>query len=74
MKRDMSGTIGKNDRRTKETHPTHSGSAMIDGKGYWISGWVKSSARGGSFLSLAFKQKEQQEEAIPVEFNDDMPF
>ena len=74
MKRDMSGTIGKNDRRTKETHPTHSGSAMVDGKDYWISGWVKSSARG-QFLSLAFKLKEQQEEPIPApEFNDDIPF
>ena len=73
MKRDMSGTIGKNDRRTKETHPTHSGSAMIDGKEYWISGWVKSSARG-QFLSLEFKQKEQQKEIPAPEFNDDIPF
>ena len=74
MKRDMSGTIGKNDRKTKDSHPTHSGSAMIGNTEYWISGWVKTSDRG-SFLSIAFKAKEEQApiEAAP-EFNDDLPF
>ena len=75
MKRDMSGTIGKNDRMTKDSHPTHSGSAMIDGKEYWISGWVKASDRGSSFLSMSFKAKEPKESLeAPPEFNDDLPF
>ena len=74
MKREMSGTIGKNDRKTKDSHPTHSGSAMIDGKEYWISGWVKAS-NTGSFLSIAFKSKEPKESLeAPPEFNDDLPF
>ena len=74
MKRDMSGTIGKNDRRTQDNHPTHSGSAMIDGREYWINGWVKNSDRG-SFLSLAFRAKEPRQEPVSdAPFNDDIPF
>lgn len=75
MKRDNSGTIGKNDRRTQDNHPTHSGSAMIDGREYWVNGWVKNSDRG-SFLSLSFRPKEPRANSIPVDvpFNDDIPF
>jgi hypothetical protein len=74
MKRDMSGTIGKNDRKTKDSHPTHSGSALIGGTEYWISGWVKASGTG-SFLSMSFKAKEPKESIeAPPEFNDDLPF
>ncbi len=57
-KRDNSGTLGKNDRKEKEEHPSHTGSAMIDGREYWISAWVKESARG-KFFSLAFKPKDK---------------
>ena len=71
MKRDNSGTIGKNDRRTQDNHPTHAGSAMIDGREYWINGWVKQGERG-NFLSLSFKPKEAPVQA--TEFNDDIPF
>ena len=74
MKKEMTGTIGTNLRKTKDSHPSHSGSAMIDGKEYWISGWVKASDRG-SFLSMSFKAKEPKESLeAPPEFNDDLPF
>jgi hypothetical protein len=56
--RDNSGTIFKNDRKEKETHPDRTGTAMIDGVEYYISGWLKSGARG-QFLSLSFKRKQQ---------------
>jgi hypothetical protein len=55
--RDMSGILGKNDRRTKDTHPTHSGQCTIDGKQYWISAWVKDGRDNSRFFSLAFKPK-----------------
>lgn len=71
--RELSGTIGKNDRKTKENHPSHSGSCQIDGKQFWISGWVKTSDRG-SFLSLSFKAKEEQAPIEAAPFNDDIPF
>ena len=60
--RDNSGILGKNTRKTKDTHPTHSGQCTIDGKQYWISGWVKESRNDGSrFFSLAFKPKLARE-------------
>lgn len=55
----MRGTLGKNDRREKDSHPEYKGQCEIDGVGYWISAWVKESARG-KFFSLSFQPKEQQ--------------
>ena len=75
--KDMSGTLGKNDRKNKETHPDFSGSCVIDDVPYWISGWTKQSDRG-KFLSLSFKQKEVVQQATPVnnsvDFDDSLPF
>jgi hypothetical protein len=86
--RDNSGILGKNDRRTKDTHPTHSGQCTIDGKQYWISGWVKDGRDNSRFFSLAFKLKEPraaqqqpsggQKEPAPTtgggDFDSDIPF
>ena len=84
--RDNSGTLGKNTRREKETHPTHAGQCQIDGKRYWISAWVKDGRDGNRFFSLAFKPMEQRGGAnpppanraapspAPADFDDDVPF
>ena len=53
----MSGSLFKNDRKQNENHPDFSGTSEIDGKLYWISGWLKKSQRG-DFFSLAFKPKD----------------
>ena len=55
-KRDNSGTLGRNDRKEKDTHPDHKGSAMIGGIDYWISAWIKTGPTG-KFFSLAFTPK-----------------
>jgi hypothetical protein len=57
--RDNSGSIFVNDRKEKDTHPDRSGTAMIDGVMYYVSGWLKQSTKG-PFLSLAFKRKDEQ--------------
>jgi hypothetical protein len=75
-RRDNSGTLGKNNRREKDTHPTHTGKGVIDGKEYWISAWVKEGP-SGKFFSLAFKAKDEQPQATPAkapDFDDDIPF
>jgi hypothetical protein len=61
--RDNSGSVFVNDRKDKDTHPDRTGTAMIDGKNYWISGWIKKDRNGKSFMSLAFKPKEEQKPA-----------
>jgi hypothetical protein len=74
------GTISKNDKKTEPKHKDYSGSAVIDGQEYWISGWIKD-GRNGKFLSLAFDLKDKnkassssrasnQEESS----DDEMPF
>jgi hypothetical protein len=62
----MRGTLGKNDRREKETHPEYTGKCEIDGKMYWISGWVKE-GQGRKFFSLSFKAQEQQASRAPAQ-------
>lgn len=61
--RNNSGTLGVNRRKEKDTHPSHSGQCMIDGKEYWISAWVKDGRDNSRFFSLAFKPKMAQEHA-----------
>jgi hypothetical protein len=52
----MTGIISKNDRKEKETHADIKGKCEIDGKDYYIDGWLKQRKDGsGHFYSLRFK-------------------
>jgi hypothetical protein len=62
--RDNSGAIFINERKESDNHPDRTGSAMIDGKEYWVSGWIKKSGDKPSFLSLAFKPKDKPAEKL----------
>lgn len=78
--KDNSGTIFKNDRKDKPSHPDRTGTALIDGVEYWISGWIKNGKRG-DFLSLSFKRKDGKsvDRSAPRgsshdDMQDDIPF
>lgn len=82
-KYDNSGTLGVNQRKEKETHPSHSGQCTIDGKEFWISAWVKEGREGSRFFSLSFKPKMAREQGASAnppapapdsDFDDDIPF
>ena len=52
-----SGLIFRDADKQGERDRDYKGSCTIDGKEYWISGWIKE-GRKGKFLSLSFKTKE----------------
>lgn len=59
--RDNSGSIFKNQKKEKDTHPDYTGNGMIDGREYWFSAWIKTDRNGNRFMSMAFKPKEEQQ-------------
>jgi hypothetical protein len=77
------GTISKNDRKEKDTHPDIKGSINVDGVEYWLDGWLKTrQADGSKFYSLSVKPKDaprQQQrtpppsQGSPLE-EDEIPF
>jgi hypothetical protein len=52
------GFLFKSDRKSKSTDRDYSGSITLDGREYWLSGWIKKSKAGASYLSLSLKAKE----------------
>ena len=59
-KRPDTGTLGKNKRKEKDSHPDYSGQINVAGVDYWLSGWLKTGPTGEKFFSLAVKPKEQE--------------
>jgi hypothetical protein len=74
------GTLGKNNKKTKELQPEYSGSLNVNGVDYWLNGWIKESETG-KFFSLTVRPKEEapRQSSEPTrkakpELDDDMPF
>jgi len=72
------GTLGKNQRREKDTHPEYTGQIDINGVGYWLSAWVKE-GQTGKFFSLAVRPKDEQQAQLAAKQqeadpDDDIPF
>ncbi len=64
--RPNSGTLGKNKRKTEDKHPDYAGDIDIDGKGYFLNGWLKENkATGEKFFSLSVKAKTPKADRPP---------
>lgn len=56
--KDNTGSIFRNEKKEKDTHPDGTGSALIDGVEYWVSSWNAVSKSGIQYRNLAFKRKD----------------
>ena len=82
--KDLTGSLWKNQKKATDRHPDRTGSALIDGVEYWVSGWIKESPKGEKWLSLAFKRKDAQKQSEPdrvpdspaqsTDMSDEIPF
>jgi len=77
QQKDNTGTLFKNDRREKDSHPNAKGTAVIDGVEYWVSAWTKSGSKG-PFQSLSFQKKEvgtkaTKQKTFHEELDDELP-
>lgn len=76
----LTGVLFKNDKGDNEKRPDYKGSAEIEGVQYWVSAWIRDTAKG-KCLSMKYERKEQQ--AAPATkapepqqsaIDDDIPF
>ncbi len=58
-RKELSGSLFKNQKKEKDTHPNAQGSCLINGVEYWISSWTKEDKNGNKWQSLAFKPKDE---------------
>ena len=76
-----SGSMFVNDKKEKDTHPDRKGSALIGGVEYWVSGWLKKTKEGATWLSLSFEPKQAAQRQAPNRYaqargrdDDDIPY
>jgi len=78
------GSIWKNDRKEKPTHPDFKGTLNVDGVEYWVSAWKRKPDANPKAPALTFsvQPKEQGTPTSPIRstdpepesFDDDIPF
>lgn len=57
--KNLSGALFKNDKGDNANRPDYKGTYTDDqGNEFWVSAWVKESAKGVKYMSLAMQPKE----------------
>ena len=77
-----SGSVFRNTRRRNDNDAAYTGSALVDGKEYWLNCWPKKDKNGDTWMSFSFREKqprqqeEPRQEAVSVNLanNDSIPF
>jgi hypothetical protein len=54
------GSLFKNDEKSKQEDRDYAGSINVEGREYWLSGWISETKKGSKYLSLAVKLKDEE--------------
>jgi hypothetical protein len=80
------GSIWKNEKKEKDTHPDFTGSLNVGGVEYWVSAWKRKEGAAAKAPALSFSIKPKDEQSAKVaptrpvgagpmsDMNDDIPF
>ena len=55
--KDDHGSLFVNDKKSTDQQPDRTGTAVVGGVTYRVSGWIKKNSKGEPFMSLAFTPK-----------------
>lgn len=84
--RDNTGSLFKNEKKEKDTHPDYRGECLVDGVAMYMDAWIKTADSGRKWMSFSFKRKGAKPEPPPrarddaararktSDFDDDAPF
>lgn len=65
------GALFKNKKKQTDRHPDYNGTLTVGGsEEFWMSGWIKTSKSGETYMSISIQPKESTGE----ESQDDTPF
>lgn len=69
------GSIWKNERKTKDTHPDFTGTLNVEGREYFFDAWKRKEGAPAKAPSLTFKvkPKDAQPEGHPDRFQQQVP-
>lgn len=56
--KDLTGSLFKNERKEKDSHPDYKGNALLNGVEHWVDAWINESKGGTKYMSLKFKPKD----------------
>jgi uncharacterized protein (DUF736 family) len=76
IKKDNSGLIFKNTKKTAENHPDYKGQIKVDGKVKDIGLWVRKDKNGSHYFGAALTepQTNQTQSKVNDIEKDDLPF
>jgi uncharacterized protein (DUF736 family) len=80
-RKDMSGSLFKNEKKEKEEQPDYNGGCKIRGEVYVIAGWINTSKdTGKKYIGFKFQTEEEaakykgSKNPISVKTEEDLPF
>lgn len=54
------GSIWKNDKKDKDTHPDFTGTINVDGKDYWLNGWRRKEGAAEKSPAMTFTVRPKE--------------